>query len=226
MKFLSLLLTSLLFCLTATAQVIEGSIDADDPVDDRGSNYVEHAFEASEGQMVTIALNSVAFDPYLTVISPSGEVSVNDDFDGPGSKLELLTEEAGEFEVQASSYGGSTGSYTLTIDLGAVVDIERTEGRLDPRDDLLPKGEAHDIHEIKIDTKTDFSIQLRSYGFDGFLVVTAPSGRVWRNDDFTGPELARVGPLEPQRGTWEVIVTSLATEEYGAYDLEIITERD
>lgn len=226
MKFLTSLLASLLLFLTGTAQVIEGSIEADDPVDTRGSNYVAHGFEASEGQMVTITLNSVAFDPYLTAISPSGEVFENDDFNGPGSKLELLTEEAGDFEVQASSYGGSTGSYTLTIELGPIVEIERIEGRLDPRDEQLAKGEAHDVHEIKLDADGEFSIQLRSYGFDGYLVVTSPSGRIWRNDDFSGPELSRVGPLQHERGTWSIIATSLTTEEYGAYDLEIITERD
>ncbi len=208
----------------AQAQTFEGSLSSRDQTrPDGGQPYDTYTFEAQAGQLVTVRMESDGFDTFLIVESPSGEASQNDDHPSGGSQLDLLVAEAGEWTIKASSYSSDTqGDYTVTVEKGAVGQVEKTEGRLDARDQSSIKGEYYDVHEIQVGSGSQAYVELRSLGFDGYLAIRSPSGQLWRNDDAGSMARSLLGPLDGAAGTWTVYVTSVGAEEVGAYDLNII----
>ena len=212
--------------LPARAQTLMGSLDKLDPTRDGGERYDAHTFQVDQTRKLTVrmeAVGSETFDTYLIVRSPSGLESVNDDFDGQQvSQLELWATETGTWTVWASQYnteGG--GAYELTIDQGPQANVEVIEGRLDYADQQALKGEYFDTHSWDASSDDQVIFELLSLGFDGYLVVTSPSGQVWRNDDAGSTQLSRVGPVAGA-GKWRIDVTSNSIDETGAYDLRLI----
>lgn len=214
----------LLLATVAQAQTYEGALEAGDSVREGEIWYDAYTFEAATAQRVRVRMTSSTFDTYLIARSPTGVETINDDFEGQEvSQLDFLTSEAGTWTVWASAYGATmSGAYTLEVNLGGIGKIETLTGRLDPSDAVALKGEYYDTHSIDVKTSEPFMIELVSLGFDGYLVVTAPSGETWRNDDAGSQTLSRVGPIQGM-GTWRVDVTSVAAGEVGAYDVRIIT---
>jgi hypothetical protein len=230
MRTLTLLLALALSVPAAHAQTAQNHVDLLMPAEDMTREgdilYDEYTVDLAEGQELTVRMASPDFDTFIIVRSPSGEVTENDDFEGDQrkSQVDLVAMEAGTYTVWATAYDADQlGSYSLDIEPGAIASIQLLEGRLDPRDAVALKGEYVDLHEVEIDSGQPFRVDLVSYGFDGYLVVTSPSGQVWRNDDFGSTTLARVGPLPAEAGTWRIQATSARAEEVGAYDVRIIT---
>lgn len=207
-----------------TAEEFLGEITSESLVRDNHYFYETHWVEMDETRLLSIDLASEDFDAYLIVTTPNGQQLRNDDAFGSDSSLELLAE-PGIHTIQASTYGElETGTYQLKIELGDPMKVQRIEGRLDPRDEQLPKGEYVDTYSQNIRTSNSFSVRLLSYGFDGFLIVQSPSGRTWRNDDWNGDtSLAMISDLPAESGDWTIYATSLSENEAGAYDLEILT---
>lgn len=208
----------------AQAQSYTGSLTAGDPVREQGMWYDAYTFEASSAQQVRVRMASAEFDTYLIVRSPAGVETINDDFEGSSvSQLDFLASEAGTWTVWASSYGPDMGgAYTLDVTLGETGKLEVITGRLDPSDAVALKGEYYDTHSIDVPTDDPFVVELVSLGFDGFLVVTSPSGQAWRNDDADSQTLSRVGPVQGA-GKWRIDVTTVGPGQVGAYDVKIMT---
>jgi hypothetical protein len=105
--------------LAQTSLDTSGSLDGNDPVSDDGAHYEEHRINLQEGQTVVIEMKSEAFDTYLVLKAPDGEiVETNDDGDfeetGTDSALEYEAESAGTFVILATSlFPESRGEYTL-----------------------------------------------------------------------------------------------------------------
>lgn len=212
--------------LTVGAQeTTQGALSNEDAKREGAYFYDAHTIKVEDPCIIKVWLNSDEFDTYLIVKTPNGTELANDDTEGSNSYVEILAEQPGTYTIWASTYNeGSIGAYDLIIDQSDALNIERVEGRLDPRDNQLPKGEYVDVHEMKIKTDELFNIRLKCYGFDGFLVVTSPSGQVWRNDDADEDlSVSLVSDLTPEDGEWTIQVTTVSTEEVGAYDLEVIT---
>ena len=218
-------LAALTFCgLTTQAQEIQGQLTSDDLLRDNEYHYDIHNVKVSSPSMLQVALNSDDFDAYLIVKTPDGLELTNDDHEGNNSYIEVIAEKPGTYEIWASTYGeGSVGNYSLVVDKSTGLNIDRTEGRLDPRDTQLPKGEYIDVYKRTFSGNQNFTVRLVCYGFDGFLVVTSPSGQVYRNDDAEDVSVSRISDLVPMPGEWTIQITSAAVEEVGAYDLELIT---
>lgn len=225
MKRFSLLLAGTLLTLGATAQPTTGSLDDADASRDNGARYDATTVTLRENQRLRVRMTSDAFDTYLVVRGPKGEEFVNDDFEGTRvSQVELVAASAGTWTVWASAYTSEgRGAYTLETTSGAVARVETIEGRLDPRDQQLPKGEFFDLFERALRADAPFTVELFSYGFDGFLVVQAPSGRFYRNDDDGDTHTSRLRDLTPEPGTWKIWVTTTGADAMGAYDLRIVT---
>lgn len=210
--------------LSLQAQEIRGALTENDLVRDNEYHYDIHEVKVSSPSMLRVTLNSEDFDAYLLIKTPDGLELTNDDHEGNNSYLEVIAEKPGTYSIWASSYGeGSEGEYSLIVDKSTGLSVERTEGRLDPRDTQLPKGEYIDVYKRTISGSKNFTVRLVCYGFDGFLVVTSPSGQVYRNDDAEDVSISRVSDLVPEAGEWTIQVTTAAVEEVGAYDLELIT---
>lgn len=210
--------------LSLHAQEIRGVLSNGDPLRDDANHYDVHEVKVNSPTLLRVRLNSDDFDSYLIVKTPDGLELTNDDYQGSNSYIEVIAEAPGTYSIWASSFiQGGEGAYTLLIDKSTNVNVDRTEGRLDPRDAQLPKGEYVDVHERTISTTKNFTVRLVCYGFDGFLVVTTPSGVVHRNDDADDLRTSRVTDLVPEAGEWTIHVTTSMASEMGAYDLEIIT---
>lgn len=173
---------------------------------------------------LTIRMESSDFDTYLIVRSPSGQEIVNDDFESQSvSQVNVIATETGPWIVWASSYGsGMQGAYTLTVTRGNELEVETLQGRLDYRDTVALKGEYFDTITRELPGNGTFIFELVSLGFDGYLVVTSPSGEVWRNDDAGSTTVSRVGPVTGPAGTWKIQPTSMMAGEQGAYDLNVV----
>ncbi len=218
------LLTLLALALPAAAQPLAGTLEDADPSRDSGARYDASTVTLRENQRLVVRMTSDAFDTYLVVKGPKGEEFMNDDFDGTRvSQVEFVAASAGTWTVWASAYSTEgRGAYTLEITPGAVARVETIEGRLDPRDPQLPKGEFFDLLERTFATGAPFTLELLSYGFDGFLVVQSPSGTFYRNDDDGDAHTSRLRDLHPEPGTWKIWVTTTGADAMGAYDLRIV----
>lgn len=224
MRLLSLTLL-LGLAAPATAQTYSGSLDDGDATRDFGELYDPFTFEAQEGQQVTVRMEGTeGLDTYLVVRSPSGMEWTNDDFDGVNvSQVSLVAGEAGAWDVWASAFNSEArGPYTLDVTLGGIAEVTTISGRLDPNDPQTIKGEHYDTFTIEAPESGTFTVELLCYGFDGFLRVTAPNGRMWRNDDAGATTISRVENLSGMPGTWTVDVTTVGEGAVGAYDLRVL----
>ncbi len=212
--------------LPLRAQQHTGTLGAGSSHRDADIPYDAYKVELAEGQKVNVHLESAAFDTYLIVVGPGDARYENDDFGSTSaSEIAFVAPRAGTYTVWASTYDNTgAGDYSLTITPGGVARVETVEGRLDPNDTPLPKGEYADTLERAIEAGAPFDVELRSYGFDGYLVLRAPSGTWYRNDD-DGDDTSRsrLADIAPEAGTWTIIVTSVSPDEFGAYDLRILT---
>ncbi|MGF1538804.1 MAG: hypothetical protein ACFB4J_20270 [Elainellaceae cyanobacterium] len=98
----------------------DGSLDPGDgilPTD--GSLYDEHLFTATAGDVVLIRLESDAFDPYLFLVGPEGElIAQNDDASETdlSAALVLTLPQSGAYRAIANSYDSTgRGAYQLTV---------------------------------------------------------------------------------------------------------------
>lgn len=223
MKHVCLLSGLLLLASPVLGQTYTGALSAEDLTLQEGEYYDAYSFQAETVQRFTIRMTSSAFDTYLVVRSPGGSAFENDDFEEQASQLEVVTTEPGVWSVLATSYGpGATGDYELVITPGPTGQMQVIEGRLDNRDAVALKGEYYDTHTLPLGDD-DVTFELVSLGFDGYLVVTSPSGQVWRIDERGPSTPEHVGPFPGERGTWTVQVTSAQQGEVGAYDLRVVT---
>ncbi len=216
----------LILGIPANGQTIMGSLDPGDPTREGGERFDVHTIEVTETRKVTVRMEAIvaeSFDTYLILRSPSGLETSNDDFEGQQvSQVELWAIETGTWTIWASQYNAEGGgAYSLTIEQGPQARAEVVQGRLDYSDQKALKGEYFDTHSWDASSDDPVIFELLSLGFDGYLVVTAPSGQVWRNDDAGSTQLSRIGPVSGA-GKWRIDITSNAINETGAYDLRLI----
>lgn len=221
----SILLVALSFAaVPVLAQTTTGSLGSGDAQRGEGVYYDAVTIPVDVPSELTIRMESHDFDTYLIVRSPSGQEMVNDDFESQSvSQVDLIATETGAWTVWASSYGaGMEGEYSLVVTRGRELEIETLQGRLDYRDPVALKGEHFDTITRELPGEGSYIFELISLGFDGYLVVTSPTGEVWRNDDAGSTNVSRVGPVTGAAGTWTIQATSLLAGEQGAYDLNLI----
>jgi len=209
----------------AVAQTYSGTLETGDSAREFGELYDSYSFEAQEGQQVTVRLEGEPdLDTYLIVRAPSGQEWTNDDFEGNNiSQVSFVAGEAGTWTALASAYNSEQrGTYSLDIVPGGIAEVTTIAGRLDPTDMQSIKGEYYDMHTIDAPKSGTFTVELVSYGFDGFLHVASPDGQHWRNDDAGSTTLSRIENLQGAPGEWTVDVTSVSAGEVGAYDLRVL----
>lgn len=234
MTRLSLLPALLLAALPASAQTFTGTLTDTDPVREGGARYDAYTFTLREGQQATVRMTTTdAFDTYLIVKGPRGEEHANDDAGSTStSQVSFVASAAGTWTIWASAYSDDgRGSYTVEVTPGKVARVETTQGRLDPTDTQMPKGEYYDLVERRIDSPSPFSVELVGYGFDSFLVLQSPSGTFYRNDDDIDSgsggngniQRSAVRDVPPEPGVWKIYVTTLGMDTFGAYDLRVLT---
>lgn len=231
-RFLALML--LLSTGLLAQKMMDGELTGDERLNRKGYPADEYTIKIKERRILNIWLNSNDFDAYLIVESEDGTVYYNDDTEGNNSYLSIIAE-PGVYNIWAGAYNASIefdesmtearGLYELLYEKGSEVKVSTIKGRLDDADPQLPKGEYYDVIPYNINPRGHFQIRLKGYGFSGFLFIESPSGKVYRSNDFERSEMAgfvNVTNIAPERGTWNLTVSSDILGYMGGYDLEIL----
>ena len=104
---------------TTTIIQIQGNLDdRDERVSSDNSVYEVHNFDGQAGQRVVIQMNSNAFDTYLMLLDPNGQmIEQNDDYqESTNSSIDATLLQEGTYSVIANAFDSSgRGSYTLTV---------------------------------------------------------------------------------------------------------------
>jgi hypothetical protein len=236
--------------LTATAslrpgQEVQGTLAANDPTLPSGEASDVYSFNGTQGDTVSLALNSTTIDPYLIVVAPSGAVFADDDSGGTtNSQLSLVLAETGEYKVIASATrAGVAGSYELKFNPAArqtnvqewfpgqpqpqpggntQVAAASRQGTLAQGDQRLNSGEFVDRLNFNWPVGAQIRLRLESSQFDPYLIVRAPSGSQQDNDDFSPSDRnSQLDYTVREAGQHTVMITSYRPGETGAYTLNI-----
>ena len=105
---------------------------------------------------------------------------------------------------------------------GAVAGGGVRRDQLGPGDATLSTGEFKDDFSFEGRRGQDAVIDLRSSDFDPYLIVRAPSGEQFDNDDYEG-DVSRslISLVLDETGTYDVTVTSYKKGESGGYTLQM-----
>lgn len=206
-----------------------GSLSSGDSTLDNGEYADAHTFQANQGQTIVADLRSTAFDTYVGLISPSGEVTQNDDFEGSSdhSRAVATADVGGEWTLLTTSYkADESGSYEATVTVGstdgdenAIVNIS---GTLASDDFVLDNGEYADATTFEATAGDELTAVLTSTAFDTFVLLRSPSGETWGNDDFENSKSrSQFTVTADQSGEWTLVTTSYAAAETGAYQARV-----
>ena len=210
---------------------------------DSGEYLAYHEVDLTAGEPVAIELGSDAFDVYLGVVDPSGQVVLEvDDSPGVGSDVaeRLVPEVSGRYTLVVTSHApGETGDYLLQV---AVSDAPTAgpatpatpegdlllaeQGALDADDFALDSGEYVDVYTVGLTAGAPVWFALSSQEFDVYLVVLGPGDDiVLEVDDSAGYGLdVATSFVPPATGEYLVAVTSAFAGETGAYALTARTD--
>ncbi|MBK8173311.1 MAG: pre-peptidase C-terminal domain-containing protein [Sandaracinaceae bacterium] len=227
-------------------QEIRGTLAASDTHMQTGEFADVYEFQGRAGTTVNFAINSDAFDTYLLVAAPSGQISDNDDSGGTrNSALSLELPHDGMYRVFVTSYRpGETGAYVLKVlpdqrtsqitrgtpsggqqpQVGSATAgaTQTMTGSLAQGDRTLQSGEFTDEYTFNLTAGSTVHIGATSSEFDTYLIVQPPAGEAQQNDDLS-PENRNAGiDLQvSQTGPYRVVVTSYRPGETGAYELRV-----
>lgn len=144
---------------TRTGEIGEGDAETDD-----GVAYDAWTFQAREGERVSVALDSDAFDPLVRIGRMDGEafteLAMNDDGPDAGlnSRLVFTAPADGTYVVRASPLIASgAGSYTLSL----------SEGPRPPEARNIRLGDTVEGELTDEDARTDAGVQVDAYSFRG-----------------------------------------------------------
>lgn len=213
-------------------QVEMGELVEGDAELESGELVDEYPLQGAPGRLVRLRLSSRELDTYLILVDPEGNQLENDDDELGNSSIETRLEMAGPHRVLVTSYEpGETGRYTLAVGLGdvrplpEVRDIDlgaRIGGRLEDGDELLPQGELADRYSFLAEAGTPIEIEMSSDEIDTYLGLSFPDGTILTNDDdWEETSRSRLELILPQTGTYQLMATSYAAGELGAYRLAV-----
>ena len=202
----------------------DGELERDDETLEDGEFVDRYSWEAKEGDVVVITLESDDFDTYLAVTSDLSDDYhwFNDDYQSltSRSQIELTVPESGEYTVSVTSYDArETGAYRLSF---AKLEVRVEEGRLSEQDETLENGEYIDWYEIEGRPGEMIVLDLTSDDFDTYLILDDPHGSRLENDDWQSETMhSHVENNMFDEGVHRVGVTSYEAEETGQYKLTI-----
>jgi len=223
--------------------VHSGALQDGDATLEGGEFVDDYTVEAKPGEEIVAVVSAVDFDPYLIVISPSGEENPNDDFGGSTdvALVEVPVEEGGVWRVRVSTYEvGERGTYALITGTrpddgegpGRVFRWEATEpisagpratvrGDLAEGDAVRPDGSFYDGFTLQAAPGETIVVTMKSPDFDAYLTVVSPAGDETSDDDSGGGTDSRVELTIDQPGEWIVAANSLSAGQAGKYELTV-----
>jgi hypothetical protein len=219
-----------------------GALDRGDAQLTSGEYSDTWTIDGYRGQTYTVTMSSSDFDAYLMARGPGGLSEDNDD-DAAGrgstdSRLSFTAPADGPIVISATSYApGETGAYAIRLDdsygneprsddqprsAGQLTLGRPAAGRLAQGARQLASGEYVDTWRLNGRRGDTIDLQLTSHDFDPYLMVRGPGDFSAYNDDdpaSPGSRDARLVITLPADGAYEVMATSYAAGETGAYQL-------
>lgn len=176
-------------------------------------------------------------DTSLVINDPSGDWVCDDDSgEGLNPLVQLENAESGTYDIWVGSVdsdenfdatlnisGRNTGTGNAVAGIQAPAAGGRVErGGLAAGDQRRANGEYQDGYTFDARAGEQFVIDLRSEDFDTYLIVRAPNGEEFTNDDFESSLSRSLLTLNaPAAGRYQVFVSSYEADETGAYTLNI-----
>ena len=199
-----------------------------------------YTFDGSPTQRVDIAMaGSSLSDPYLILAGPDGQVvAENDDSVGTDSALSALLPVAGTYTIEATAFGGETGSYTLSLTEGTtgcvttpITTGDIFSGTLGTSDCLAPHRSQSLGDLYTFDGSSGQVVTISHDGVslsDPYLLLVGPGGTVVAEDDDSGDGPNSLNALIagftlPVSGTYTIEATAFQTGQTGAYNLGLTT---
>lgn len=203
----------------------EGSLEPD-------ALFDLYEVELAAGQQLIVNLRSKDFDTFVSVRSPTGAYTANDDWNESSghSHIHLLAEQPGTWQVRVAGFDvDATGDYKLELFVGD----QSPDGSLPPivRAGVLEEGDAEvvgspgrfmDRHPFTVEAGQHAIVDLHSDEFDTFLRLEGPNGQTWENDDHNNSQgQSRLALTLTEAGEYTAVVTSYEAKDDGAYRLLI-----
>lgn len=218
-------------------QTLRGSLGARDPETEEGVRFDHFSFRGAAGDRFTIALDSEAFDPVVSVGRMAdgefAELAYNDDFaDTLNARLVFTLPTAGEYVIRATALGGEGGGdYTLSllegpppVEAAPIAIGDTVEGELDEGDALNETGSRADAYRFTGTAGQRVRIGVSSDDFDTYLQLFQDANGVRtalvEDDDGAGQGTnSRLTHTLPADGSYVVEVRAFADGGAGAYSL-------
>ena len=95
----------------------------------------------------------------------------------------------------------------------------RFDGELASGDDRLHAEQFYDAYTINAREGQQVTVTMTSGTFDPYLIVKAPDGEQWENDDAGGASRSHIVLTARQTGPFEILATSYSPGATGSYSI-------
>lgn len=199
----------------------EGSIEPGQSLTGmHGNGNNEYSLTIEERSEVIISVTSENFDTQVALIGGSTNLSDDDGGDGTNSRIATLVE-PGTYSIQVSSYGGSGGIYTISVEQSEAV------GRLQDSGDVAPGDVVYGqmvngqplTYRLEIDSARTVSIDASSGSVDTVLTLTGGGLNLEDDDGGDGTNSLIEQFLTP--GSYTIQVRDFGNSSNGTIRLEI-----
>lgn len=226
----------------------QGSLAQGDAALPSGQLVDNYLLAGGVNQAVEIAVQGTGAGPMLVVMRPSGQPVQAAPNAGGRASVVVPLGEPGAFRVQVvSSAPGPGGAYSIavtpanasapvtvpvstshqlttlapTANMPALSWDSALQARLDASGGSLQSGEFVRRFTLTATAGSPATFDLQSSEFDPFLIVIAPSGRQWSNDDANGGRDSQLAVVLPEAGSYQILATAYRPGMQGAFTLKV-----
>lgn len=226
----------------------QGTLAQGDAALPTGQLVDNYLLAGGNNQAVEIAVQGTGVGPMLVVMRPSGQPVQAAANAGGRASVVVPLGEPGAFRVQVvSSAPGPGGAYSISVTpatASAQVTVPvstshqlatlaptsgaatlswdgATQARLDASGGTLQSGEFVRRFTLNGNVGEPATFDLQSSDFDPFLIVIAPSGRQWSNDDANGGRDSQLAVVLPEAGAYQILATAYRPGMQGNFVLKV-----
>jgi len=215
----------------SAGQTVSGNLSAGSgrTVVGDGSSADLYQFTVTTSQLLVITQSSTALDSYLLLLDSSGAYLAADDDSGGGGNAQIArTLAPGTYRIEAGTFLGQSGAYTLslqastptttTITVGQTVNgsLASADGR-----SVACAGCFADLYQFTVTSSQTLGVALSSTAFDTVLRIIDANGNELATDDDGGGGSNSLIQRVFAAGTYKIETTSYNSGDSGAYTLAL-----
>ena len=213
---------------------VSGTLNNRSPEDNEGERFQQYRLNLSQGERITIRVDSDDFDPIVHIgrddTGMFQKLATNDD--GPGIGLNsLLTFSAptsGTYAIRVGTVNSELGGFSIlaeeAVPLAPATPItvgESVDGQLNDKTPTGMGGVRADRYALTVAEGQAYDITLTSDDFDAYLAVYDADGlEIVTDDDSAGELNASIMFMPENAGTYVIEARGLSDGD-GAYNLSI-----